>query len=98
MTTTAGRLRIPRSSLLVRLLAVEREILAIELAHARQNRSRGRGQKVSEKPAKLTKIREERAQLLRAIHERDAYILDAFARSLPARLRADLYVQTTKTA
>lgn len=92
MTNAAARMRIPRSSLVVQLLDVEREILAIELAHARQNRSRGRGQKVSEKPAKLTKIRERRAEILRALAERDAYIVRAFAQSIPARYRADLYV------
>jgi hypothetical protein len=86
MSTYAERLRVSRSTLIANLLQIERKLFAqaaIDIANAQSSRG-----KKSEKYQLLLK---NRTEALRLIRERDDYIVQAFAESLPARLRKDLH-------
>lgn len=82
-STAAGRLRVPRSAIYAELIAVERAMLAHASVRPRKPDAAW--------SAKYKRLTDRRASLLRLLAERDDYILQAFAASLPARFRRDLY-------
>lgn len=92
-TTEAGRLRVSRSSYIAELTRVEERIFAARLRAQNERRNRKPTNKNErEKPEKLAALVNARAMLLRCILERDTYILRAWAQTIPARFRGDLYV------
>lgn len=92
-TNEAGRLRISRSSYIAELTRLEERIMTARFRAQEERRNRKPTNKSErEKPEKLAALVSKRAEILRCILERDSYILRAWAQTIPARFRGDLYV------